>query len=242
MCYLAVHHRVRADAPLVLLANRDEAYDRPFDPPHWWGDAPDVFAPRDRSAGGTWMGMSRAGLVAAITNRGKPLGGAPLRSRGQLVVDVLRQPDPPTAVAWLHEHLLAEPYEGFHLLVADRSAAFVVRHEGAHTPHVPGDDDVASDWSGRSSVLTNLHEVGALSVPPSITGAEAAPLGDWIARHEQLARDDTSVLPGDHRILKRSERRGTVCSAVLVLRPDGATFRFANGAPDVAPFETVLEN
>ena len=241
MCYLAVHHRVRADVPLLLLANRDEAYDRPFDPPHWWAHEPDIFAPRDRTGGGTWLGLSRAGLVVAITNRGRPLQGATLRSRGQLVVDALRQPDPIHAVKWLGEHLSEEPYEGFHLLLANRDVAYVVRHEGSHEPEAPGADDLVSEWTGSAHALSNLHEVGTLSLPAAVASQPDEPLEAWFDRHELLARDNTTALPGDHHILKRGATRGTVCSALIALHTDGRfLFRFANGAPDLVRFEQVL--
>jgi uncharacterized protein with NRDE domain len=37
-------------------------------PAGWWQDAPDVFAGRDLEAGGTWLGLSRAGRFAGLTN------------------------------------------------------------------------------------------------------------------------------------------------------------------------------
>jgi uncharacterized protein with NRDE domain len=51
--------------PLVLAANRDERLGRPWDPPgaHWPGQ-PGVIAGRDRSGGGTWMGINRHGMAA----------------------------------------------------------------------------------------------------------------------------------------------------------------------------------
>ena len=73
MCLLAVAFNYRSDTPLrtdaslVVCSNRDEFYQRPTLPLHWWQDMP-VLAGRDQEAGGTWLGLSRDGRFAAVTN------------------------------------------------------------------------------------------------------------------------------------------------------------------------------
>ncbi len=83
---------------VLLAANRDERLDRAWDPPGaWWPDHPRTIAGRDRTAGGTWMGMNRHGVVAAVLNRPGTLGPtAGKRSRGELPLIAL---DHPTAAA-----------------------------------------------------------------------------------------------------------------------------------------------
>ena len=84
MCLVVFAWQVHADYPLVLAANRDEYFKRPAAPAHWWTDAPELLAGRDLEAGGTWMGLSRSGRLAALTNYRDPsrhLPGAPRRSR-----------------------------------------------------------------------------------------------------------------------------------------------------------------
>ena len=92
MCLLAIAFHQHPDAPLVVTSNRDEYYSRPTSALHWWDDAP-VLAGRDLQANGTWMGVTRGGRFAAITNyRNVPEGGkTPERplSRGNLVKDFL---------------------------------------------------------------------------------------------------------------------------------------------------------
>ena len=67
----------------------------PWDPPAaWWPDHPGVVAGRDRTAGGTWMGINRHGVVAAVLNRPGTLGpAAGKRSRGELPLLALDAPD-----------------------------------------------------------------------------------------------------------------------------------------------------
>lgn len=241
MCFLLLHHRTRDAHPLVLLANRDEYFDRPFEGPALRDTEHGIVAPRDLRAGGTWLGYNRHGVVAAITNRG---GRSPdgVRSRGLLVHDTLRHADAASAVAWARAHLAETAYAGFNLLVADRADAVVIRHDGASAPLAPPDGDVVMLAPGAHA-LSNLHDLDEVPVPGlGAVGAPDEPLEGVLERLAQLSRDDTTVLPGDHRILKRAENRGTVCSALLAVPAavDGPIhMRFAAGSPDTAPFQPI---
>ncbi|WP_244813489.1 NRDE family protein [Caballeronia sp. Lep1P3] len=73
-------------ALLTLSANRDEFFRRDADPMHWWTDAPGVLAGRDLAGGGTWLGVSRDGRFAALTNYRAPADmRADAPTRGTLV-------------------------------------------------------------------------------------------------------------------------------------------------------------
>ncbi|MCX7180793.1 MAG: NRDE family protein, partial [Proteobacteria bacterium] len=88
MCLVLVAWRVHPGYPLVVAANRDEFFARSTAPAVFWKDAPKVLAGRDLEAGGTWMGITRTGRFAALTNFRDPAqnrSGAP--SRGGLVAD-----------------------------------------------------------------------------------------------------------------------------------------------------------
>lgn len=98
MCLILVAWRIHADYPLVVAANRDEFFARPTAPAAFWQDAPQLLAGRDLEAGGTWMGFTRDGRFAALTNFRDPAqnrSDAP--SRGGLVADFLRGDETPQA-------------------------------------------------------------------------------------------------------------------------------------------------
>jgi uncharacterized protein with NRDE domain len=119
LCLIALAWRVRADLPLAIAANRDEWRERPAEPARWWDDAPSIFAGRDLQAGGTWMGVTRGGRFAAVTNFRDPADRrSTARSRGGLVTDFLRDSDTPEAfLAQLHGR--AGEYNGFNLILGD---------------------------------------------------------------------------------------------------------------------------
>ncbi|SNS78419.1 Uncharacterized conserved protein, contains NRDE domain [Noviherbaspirillum humi] len=119
MCLIVFAWQVVPGTPLVAAANRDEFYDRPAAAAHWWEDSPQVYAGRDLEAGGTWMGITRDGRFAAITNIRAPSerrGDAP--SRGRLVSDFLSgEVEPRDYVESLRSQ--AGAYNGFNLVVGN---------------------------------------------------------------------------------------------------------------------------
>ncbi|MBU7442200.1 NRDE family protein [Paraburkholderia fungorum] len=136
MCLIVFDWRPDAlDGPLfTLAANRDEFFRRTAEPISWWHDAPTVLAGRDLVGGGTWLGMSRDGRFAALTNYRAPhemRADAP--TRGTLVSDWLTgsaqsaadgkgnsKGQHETPLGYLqHVAQTGEIYNGFNLLVGD---------------------------------------------------------------------------------------------------------------------------
>ncbi len=118
MCLIAWNWQPASDFPLLLLANRDEFYAREALPLHWWpGNT--LLAGRDLQGGGTWLGLSRSGRLAALTNyrtATPPRADAP--SRGELVTSFLQ--DDGDAAHYLQQlRPRAAEYNPFNLLVFD---------------------------------------------------------------------------------------------------------------------------
>ena len=68
MCLVTLAFRHHPRYPLIVVANRDEFYDRPTQSAEFWSDSPDILAGRDLEAGGTWFGVDRKGNWATVTN------------------------------------------------------------------------------------------------------------------------------------------------------------------------------
>jgi uncharacterized protein with NRDE domain len=119
MCLAVIAWQSHPDYPLVIAANRDEFYARSTRPASWWGQSVELLAGRDEEAGGTWLGVTRAGRVALLTNVRAPSERNPhAPSRGTLVVSALQSPRP--AGEWLRAQApRMQAFNGFNLLVAE---------------------------------------------------------------------------------------------------------------------------
>jgi len=90
MCLILFAWQPEAEYPLVVVANRDEFYQRATQTLAPWPGSP-IVAGRDLQAGGTWMGVTPEGRFAAVTNYRRPqdMGKAFSISRGSLCQDYL---------------------------------------------------------------------------------------------------------------------------------------------------------
>ncbi|OGA53998.1 MAG: hypothetical protein A3G25_09670 [Betaproteobacteria bacterium RIFCSPLOWO2_12_FULL_63_13] len=139
MCLVLFSWRAHPEHVLVVAANRDEFHHRPSCAAAFWNDSPDVLAGRDLTALGTWLGVSRSGRFAAITNYRNPaerMATAP--SRGHLVADFLSaSKSPHDYFSGIAPH--AGQYNGFSMLAADfDSIAFFSNRQGAIAEIEPG--------------------------------------------------------------------------------------------------------
>lgn len=117
MCLINFQFQSHPKYKLVVAANRDEFYQRPTKPAHFWKDEPSILAGLDLQQGGTWLGITKTGKFAALTNfrdPSKPETGK--ISRGALVRDFLAGTQSPTDFLTALE---PENYTGFNLLVGD---------------------------------------------------------------------------------------------------------------------------
>lgn len=138
MCLIAWNWQPQSPTPLLLLANRDEYYARPTRPLQWWVDA-DILAGRDLQAGGTWLGASRHGRLAALTNHRSPVAQrADAPSRGELVAQFLQSDA--TADEFLSSLApRAGDYNAFNLLVYDGQHLMGLESRRARIVHLePG--------------------------------------------------------------------------------------------------------
>src|SRR2546427_852396 len=129
MCTLIAFWRSVPGYDIVLGMNRDESSMRPADPPAVLDGTPIIVAPRDRQAGGTWLGASGTGLVIALSNRrGRTAPSA--RSRGQLVLDGLRQPSVSGVDVFLQREIREHEYNYWNLLAGSRKDLRFFRYDG----------------------------------------------------------------------------------------------------------------
>lgn len=157
MCLIVFSWQPDAATPLVLLANRDEFFERPAEPLHWWRDRPDVLAGRDLRGGGTWMGVNRAGRFSALTNfrDGRaPMAPKDAPSRGLLVSAMLDATSFDDDLIRVERH--AHEYAGFNLLAGDLPAGKLF-WLGNRTHHVGGTAPAPVSMPLAQAIAPGVH-------------------------------------------------------------------------------------
>jgi uncharacterized protein with NRDE domain len=134
MCLIVLAWRVRPEHPLIVAANRDEFQARPAAPAAFWDDQPQVLAGRDLEARGTWMGVSRSGRFAAVTNYRGGYEPRAAQSRGALVSRFLTAPEEPASY---FDSLRKDLYSGFNLLACDGEELWWTSNRGTARSGAP---------------------------------------------------------------------------------------------------------
>ena len=240
MCLIVFAWQAHPDYPLVVAANRDEYLARPAAPAHWWVDAPELLAGRDLEAGGTWMGLTRGGRFAALTNYRDPsrhIAGAP--SRGALVREALEDVRP-ASVTLQAVQASAGNYAAFNLLVGDADRLGVLESTtGGLRMLEPGYYGLSNhllDSPWPKLVKTRAALAGKLEALPT-SGPAAATEDALVAGLLGLLRDPTPApdphLPATGVSLEwerwlspafiRAPGYGTRCSSVVLRDRKGRT-------------------
>lgn len=224
MCLLILHHRLIPGYPTVVGANRDEARDRPSEKAKIWPAG--FLAPKDARSGGTWLGLTRTGLVVGITNRSRERADPSRPSRGLLVTEALGAATARAAMARVERLGFSAPQNPFNLLIADRQDALLL---------VGGEDGIQTRSLGPGThVLSNEHELGELDLgpipPPTAIEPALAQLADLCRGHGPH---------GGYAVCKHGERYGTVSSA-LIAAGDGEPHRYLalEGLPCQGEYQT----
>jgi uncharacterized protein with NRDE domain len=246
MCLIVFAHRAHPDFDLVLAANRDEFFSRPTAHADYWQDDPNVLGGRDLQKGGTWLGITRDGRWAALTNyRDGSMTPAGAPSRGALVADYLTGSLSAAAYA-ARCAAAARLYQGFNLLVGDASGVYALSHAEA----------------APAQVSPGIHGLSNARLDTPWPKVERGCQGLRLALQDFAPRDDPTVLedkllalladrtPADEALLPATgitrdwERKlsavfiaapgyGTRASSVLLVGKDGeARFRERNFAED----------
>ncbi|MDX1907626.1 MAG: NRDE family protein [Bacteroidia bacterium] len=177
MCLVIVGYKIHPGYPLIITANRDEYRSRPTERPAWWENGQDIFAGKDLTAGGSWLGVNRRGWFAAVTNyrEGARMQVPNTLSRGALVTDYLTgELQPEAFLLRLSER--AHLYSGFNLLLSDgQDMYYFSNREGIIRQLEPGlyglsNHLLDSPWpkvvrakaAAEKVITTNHPDVGAL--------------------------------------------------------------------------------
>lgn len=230
MCLIAFAIDAHEEYPFILIANRDEFYKRPTSAAHEWDDLK-IIAGRDLQAGGTWMGLTRKGKFAAVTNYRDPNNiRADATSRGEIPTKFLSSDDSANDyVRKISSNGMA--YNGFNLLASDL-------HEMHHFSNYEGVHNVTkSGIHGLSNALLDspwpkVEKIKARLASTIASDFSTDDLLDILG--DQGLADDEALpqtgIPTEWEkalsaVCIRTEEYGTCCSTIVLRdRNDHLTF------------------
>lgn len=228
MCLILFACHMHPDYPLVLAANRDEFHARPTRVAQWWNDSPNLLAGQDLTAGGTWLGVTTSGRVAAITNYRDPSSNNPAaHSRGALTTGFLQQQSSPEEY---QNQLQAQQndYNGYNLLFGSVDNLHYFSNRGGPPATIPpgihglSNHLLDTPWpkvkNGKQALAQALKQreldpdcLWEILADPTIASDDKLPetgIGlDWERRLSAIR------ILGDHY--------GTRASTLLLVRKDG---------------------
>lgn len=162
MCLIGIALGASEKYPFILAANRDEVHSRPTLAAHWWPEDPNILAGRDLEAGGTWLGVTRTGRLAAVTNIHNPRHLRGVMSRGRLVADFLGTTFP----AGDYSNRVLEQrgeYSPFNLILSEGANVLYVNHTGASGAldrgiHALSNAPIGDDWPKTERMRDGMRE------------------------------------------------------------------------------------
>jgi uncharacterized protein with NRDE domain len=239
MCLILVGWRADDRYACVIAANRDEFFARPASAAHWWSDQPLILAGRDAQGGGTWLGITRQGRWAALTNYRQPGSQrADAPSRGEIVTALLLADG---GVEPALEELRANGarYNGFNVLFSDGRSLGVYESMSGRGEELPAgvyglsNHLLDTPWPKVRQAKSRLTE--GLARLPDTSRLLALLRDSTPADDADLPRTGLS-LPWERMLSSafiRAPGYGTRCSTIVTIGHDGAV-RFTEWTWDPA--------
>jgi hypothetical protein len=243
MCTLLVHVPEAPSEPLLVGANRDEAYDRPSDGPAWLDLHALIWGGRDREAGGTWLcaRVRAPSRIVAVLNRPAragvdphaPLPAAPparRRSRGILCVEAARAATPALAEDEARRQVEEHGSAPFNLFVAEAGAVRMAAYDGERLCWSP----LGAGWHALTHGEPDDRKDARVALALDRL-ASAEPGFELLAR--VLTQND-----GEGAACRHGERYGTVSSTLVRADLVRGVFawRYAPGPPCRTPYEETV--
>jgi len=245
MCTLLILFRPNNKWPLIIAGNRDEMKNRPWlSPGKHWPNSPNVIAGKDLTAGGSWLGINKYGLVATILNRANSLGPSKNKlSRGNIVIDILKNNNIENALTYI-KTINNSKWKPFNLFMADNKKAYWVKSNSkdkieinsiSEGKHFLDSQDINSDFSDRYNY--NKREFKSLNHPiPEISKWD-----EWINFLSKVSHPKNKPLAAMNISDQYLKNYGTICSAIVAI-PSGkkkSIFLFNDSSPDKNNFYSI---
>lgn len=250
MCLIVFANNFHKDYKLIFAANRDEFYNRPTGQAGFWSDHPDLLAGKDMQAGGTWMGITKQGRFAAITNfRDLKNHKDDAPSRGNITLDFLINDIHPEDYYYKLKTDLRS-FNGFNLILGSINELYYFSNK------IDGIKKIVSGVYGISNALLNTPwqkvEKSKQYLEKLIDQQEIHP-GEVlnILKDTTIAKDDelpdTGVGLELERLLSpvfiKTVKYGTRCSTVVMVdKEDNVKFVERSYFDDIGTFSNKVFN
>lgn len=157
MCTLIVFHKKFREYPVLTLHNRYEKTGTVERPPRVVEGKFRVFCPVDVRSHGSWIGFNEKGLFAAVTDQHTALPVKTDKSRGELILAILKNFSfAEDAVKYLEDNF-KEGYKRGNFVVLDFN-------EGYHV--VYDENIIVRGIKENFCVITNIMAVPGVKIPP----------------------------------------------------------------------------
>jgi uncharacterized protein with NRDE domain len=234
MCLVVLAYKKWEGYPIVILANRDEFFERPAKKAEYWEEAPEILAGRDLTSFGTWLGVTKHGRISLVTNRRdmrEPKLPNPM-SRGKLVEGFLKSKlEPANYEKSLQADL--QKYEGFNLFFTDLRSAFCVSNRGNGSIEIePGFHTLSNafwntKWPKTERILSEFQTIATRERGKN----QALPIEAFFALLDDKVQAETDLLPDTGIGLERERLLssirislpgyGTRVSTILAINEEG---------------------
>lgn len=207
---------------LIVAANRDEFHARPTRRANYWAQDPNVLGGIDLEAGGTWLGLTKTGRFAAVTNFAEPpKEPVPPLSRGALTSEFLRgESEPEAYLQEVNKH--ADKYRGFNLVISSGGHTWYYSNRDRDIKRLsPGVYGLSNqlldcDWP---KVISARRELKAISAQKF----DSETLFDLLSHRGDGEDHSARFIVGD--------RYGTSASTVVRMNENGYFFEERNFEP-----------
>lgn len=171
MCLIVFSYKNHPRYPFILAANRDELYNRPTRKAGFWKEESSILGGKDLKGGGTWLGVSKDGKIAALTNyRNIKTIKDDAPTRGHIVRDFLSADlSPKSFLEALSED--SSRYNGFNLIAGTTEQLYYFNnqnkeiHEISPGNHVISNAFLNTPWPKTDTALQQFEEVIKQSEP-----------------------------------------------------------------------------
>lgn len=228
MCLIVFSINGHQNYQLILAGNRDEFYQRPTKPAHYWDTDREILAGKDMKAGGTWLGISKEGRIGALTNYrdfNNPREGE--KSRGELIPGFLKSSkEPKEALTDILSR--GKRYDGFNLIAGTSKKLYYNSNINNSVEEIsPGIHGISNAFLDTSWPKV---DVARQKFSSAISGSEIdeEAIFSLLKNSETYSQEklpDTGLSPEMEKavspIFIETEEYGTRCSTLLTIDNEG---------------------